>query len=98
VIIQGHYRNINSLAPYTDEWATQFAKLEAYKREHDDCAVPQKWAEDPVLGIWVRTQRTNKRNLDAGKPTPGTTAQRTAQLTALGFDWGKRSAHKRSKK
>jgi hypothetical protein len=75
---------------HTDEWATQFAKLEAYKMQHGDCVVPRDWAEDPALHNWVRIQRTNKRKLDAGKPAPGMTAERAAQLTALGFAWGKR--------
>jgi hypothetical protein len=74
----------------TDAWAAQFAQLEAYKREQGDCAVPRNWAEELGLGSWVNHQRTNKRNLDTGKDAHGMTAERAAQLTALGFDWGKR--------
>ena len=31
-------------------WEAQVAKLEAHKRKHGGCNVPQKWARDPGLG------------------------------------------------
>jgi hypothetical protein len=31
-------------------WEAQLARLAAYKAEHGDCNVPQRWAEDPQLG------------------------------------------------
>ena len=33
-----------------DGWEAQVAKLEAHKRKHGGCNVPQKWARDPGLG------------------------------------------------
>jgi hypothetical protein len=68
-------------------WEAQLAKLKVYKRRHGDCSVPRRWAEDPTLGQWVGTQRTNKRKLDRGEPCKGMTAERTARLTALGLVW-----------
>jgi hypothetical protein len=70
------------------EWATQVAKLEAYKTEHGDCDVPTGWVEDLALGNWVHRQRSNTLKLDAGEPTPGITAARVVELTGLDFNAG----------
>jgi hypothetical protein len=69
------------------EWEAQLARLVAYKAEHGDCNVSQRWAENPQLGSWVRTQRVGKKALDRGVPREGMTAKRVAQLEALGFAW-----------
>jgi hypothetical protein len=69
------------------DWEAQLAKIKAYKRQHGDCNVPQKWAEDPRLGSWVRRQRNLKKNLDHGEPSGVATAARVAKLDALGFVW-----------
>jgi hypothetical protein len=68
-------------------WEAQLARLEAYKEAHGDCSVPKGWAEDPRLASWVHDQRTRKRKLDRGGPSEGMTAERAAQLMALGFVW-----------
>jgi hypothetical protein len=68
-------------------WEAQLAKLKAYKKKHGDCSVPYRWDEDPMLGRWVGTQRTNKRILDRGEPSERMTAARVAKLDALGFVW-----------
>jgi hypothetical protein len=68
-------------------WEAQLAKLKAYRSEHGDCSVPQGWAEDPRLGMWISTQRQCKRKLDRGETSEGMTAARVAKLTALGFAW-----------
>ena len=41
-------------------WEAQLAKLEAYRRRHDDCNVPVGWGEDPGLSRWVKDQRPAK--------------------------------------
>ena len=61
-------------------WRNMFSELRAYKAVHEDCDVPPKWPENPELGTWVSTQRTNKRN---GKLS----GERQQMLEALGFDW-----------
>jgi hypothetical protein len=68
-------------------WEGWLAKLEAYKRVHGDCNVPQRWAEDPALRMWVTNQRAYKRLLDRSDPSKGMTAARAARLEALGFAW-----------
>jgi hypothetical protein len=70
-------------------WEAQLAKLKKYKRKHGNCNVPQSWAEDARLGTWVRTQRTCKKALDRGDPSPGMTVGRAARLEALGFAWAR---------
>jgi hypothetical protein len=65
----------------------KLARLAAYKEAHGDCSVPQRWAEDPILGQWVSNQRKCKRKLDRGDPSPRITAERAAKLEALGFAW-----------
>jgi hypothetical protein len=68
-------------------WEAQMAKLKNYQAEHGDCMVPNRWAEDPGLGIWVKGQRERKKALDRGEPSKGMTAARAARLEALGFVW-----------
>ena len=68
-------------------WERRLAVLQRYEREHGDCNVPAKWAEDPRLANWVITQRARKKALDRGDPWPQITAARVARLEALGFEW-----------
>jgi hypothetical protein len=68
-------------------WEAQLAKLKAYKAEHGDCNVPNRWAADPHLGSWVSCQRKYKKKLDHGEDKKGMTASRVAKLEALGFAW-----------
>jgi hypothetical protein len=79
--------------PNEAEWATQLARLAAYKVEHGDCIVRKRWDEDPRLHRWVKHQRKLKRKLDRGEPGEGMTVARAARLTALGFAWEGTKAH-----
>jgi hypothetical protein len=67
-------------------WA-QLAKLKAYKRKHGDCNVPNRWAEDPPLGNWVKNQRQCKKVFELGKTSEEMMAARAAKLGTLGFAW-----------
>jgi hypothetical protein len=49
--------------------------------------VPRRWAEDPPLGDWLKSQRKFKRKLDRGEPCQGMTPARAARLEALGVAW-----------
>ena len=40
-------------------WDEMFGRLVAYKHQHGDCLVPQKYI-DKQLGSWVSTQRRSK--------------------------------------
>ena len=71
--------------PHAARWEAMRAKLVVFEAEHGHCRVSQR--RDPKLGTWVSTQRKCKKKLEAGQPSPGITAERVAQLEALGFEW-----------
>lgn len=59
-------------------WARRFSELRAYKQRFGDCLVPKGWKENPELGDWVSTQRTNQAKISA---------PRRKKLSSLGFIW-----------
>ena len=61
-------------------WEERFKELVAYKKEHGDCMVPQKWRNNKPLASWVGTQRQSKRK--ATLPS-----DKIKRLDALGFVW-----------
>jgi len=38
------------------KWQRQFEKLQAYKKVHGHCKVPDRYREDKPLGTWVKKQ------------------------------------------
>ena len=42
-----------------EKWTSMFQRLVEYKKEHKNTKVPQQYDEDPKLGMWVHTQRSN---------------------------------------
>jgi len=64
-----------------NSWDEMFERLVAFKQKHDHCNVPQKYEDDPDLGLWVNTQRAFK--------SAGTFQRedRIAKLDAIGFSW-----------
>ena len=69
--------------PHQQAWEDQFQEMVAYKREHGDCLVPDKWTHNKSLGSWVSNQRNVKKKdkLDA---------DRIKRLDELGFVWDTR--------
>ena len=64
-------------------WRNRFQQLKAFRAAHGHCRVPQRWAENKALGIWVMHQRTARRK--------GTLAHKwVCALVSLGFDWSAR--------
>lgn len=61
-------------------WEEMFAALTAYKRSHGDCNVPNRWNDDPKLGVWCGHQRQAYRK---HKLSP----DQIKRLEQLGFDW-----------
>jgi hypothetical protein len=55
-----------------------FAKLEQYLQIHGNCLVPQRYKQDPSLGLWVSTQRSRREKFD---PT------HNERLESIGFVW-----------
>jgi hypothetical protein len=68
-------------------WSKQFEQLCQYKVQLGHCLVPNKYAANPKLGLWVATQRIKYRLYQEGKPSP-MTAERIRALESVGFDWG----------
>jgi hypothetical protein len=59
-------------------WEENFKLLVDYKEQHGHCNVPQKYEQDPVLGLWVVNQRQRKDSLSA---------EQLSKLDDLGFSW-----------
>jgi hypothetical protein len=67
------------------EWLAMLEKLEAYKREHNTCNVPKRWASDPKLGHWVHYQRTMRKGNKLCQ-------ERIDMLESIGFVWSERQS------
>ena len=61
-------------------WETQFQELVAYKQEHGNCLVLDKWEKNKQLGTWVGRQRVTRKR---GKLEN----ERIRRLDELGFVW-----------
>jgi hypothetical protein len=59
-------------------WETHFAELESFKKGYGHCNVPKEWEENPALGNWVSTQRTQRSEMSS---------ERRQRLNRLGFVW-----------
>jgi hypothetical protein len=68
------------------KWNEQFRKLIAYKREHANCNVPNRYRQDPCLATWVALQRTLH-------PREQLKADRVASLEKIGFRWKSRDMY-----
>jgi len=80
-----------------ESWNQRLADLIEYKKRHGDCLVPSRYPENPELGVWVGTQRTNYRLYlkakESGEQSSGASAmneERIQQLEELGFVWSLR--------
>ena len=61
-------------------WKEMYRRLVAYKKKHKNTTVPQKYAVNPQLGIWVSHQRTNYSSKQLS-------TERTNLLESIGFVW-----------
>ncbi|KAL3907782.1 MAG: hypothetical protein SGILL_008732, partial [Bacillariaceae sp.] len=73
----------DSVADPSDTRMVMFKQLREYRILNGDCKVPQRYAANPKLGIWVKDQKANYRK---GKLTK----DRIANLDGLGFVWGQK--------
>lgn len=84
-----------------ESWNQRLQELKDYKAIHGNCLVPSRYPENPELGVWCGTQRTQYRlytkNKEEGKPTGYTamTEDRIQQLEEIGFIWALRSGDKK---
>ena len=83
-------RTIDSAVSKNEEkWNRRFNELKEYKEKNGDCLVPQRYKDNPKLGIWVATQRN-------AFETYRLTKKRVDKLSSIGFVWD--ASTKRSRK
>jgi len=71
-----------------EAWEAKFEELVQYRKEHGDCLVPTKYAENKALGRWVSTQRAQYKLWEEEKKRACTlTKDRVKRLNKLGFVW-----------
>ena len=74
-------------------WDERFAALRQFVKKNGHARVPQHFADDPALGMWVSTQRrayaAELERTDGREPrfTNRITAARITKLQRIGFDW-----------
>ena len=75
-------------SPRKRTWNKRFDELSQYRALFGDCLVPLHYDDIPGLGVWVRNQRTQYRNLLLGRKQSTTlTPERIAALQSIGFVW-----------
>ena len=67
-------------------WEVRLQELQEFHQTHGHCRVPNKYPQNPSLGIWVSNMRTEFKKWENGKQS-SMTAKRIAELNNLGFDW-----------
>jgi hypothetical protein len=70
--------------PHTITWNIRYNQLLAYKRSQGHCLVPQNYATNPKLGLWVMAQRRQYKLLMSGKNS-SLTQSRIELLKDIGF-------------
>ena len=74
------------------KWDTKFNELVAYKDAHGgSCNVPKGYAENPQLGRWVHSQRTQYKKFQQHPSTSSMTQERIERLESIAFEWNGRS-------
>ena len=81
-------KNPERIKELNEKWQQRYEQLKEYKRRNGHCNVPRCWNEDPSLGSWVDSQRTNYRHKQAGIDDMDPT--RIKLLEDIGFNWSVR--------
>jgi len=67
-------------------WEDMLQQLKQYKDEHGDTLVPQRYTDNPQLGIWVSNQRSIYKRKQSGQATK-MTDEHVDKLNEIGFVW-----------
>eukprot|EP00531_Pseudo-nitzschia_arenysensis_P008397 CAMPEP_0116133040 /NCGR_PEP_ID=MMETSP0329-20121206/9888_1 /TAXON_ID=697910 /ORGANISM="Pseudo-nitzschia arenysensis, Strain B593" /LENGTH=230 /DNA_ID=CAMNT_0003627633 /DNA_START=460 /DNA_END=1152 /DNA_ORIENTATION=+ len=78
-----------TVADESQQWTMRYRQLREYRIFHGDCKVPEKYKENPQLGLWVKNQRLSYRYLKNGKNGPKIKPERVVALDRIGFYWGR---------
>ncbi|KAL7491914.1 hypothetical protein ACHAWT_001353 [Skeletonema menzelii] len=78
---------------YLTLWDQKFDELLDFKKQQGHCNVPQKYAPNPELGVWVNKQRQEHKKREDEK-TSAMTDERLKRLQSIGFTWAQRKGQK----
>ena len=67
-------------------WLEKFNELRAYKERYGNCDVATKYADNPALGRWVSTQRSEYKKFQTGH-SKHMNQEKIDKLNRLGFKW-----------
>ena len=79
--------NFSFESPRKRTWNRRFDELCQYRALYGDCLVPIQFDDIPGLGVWVRNQRTQYRNVLQGKRVKALTPEKISALKSIGFVW-----------
>ena len=78
------------LGKKNNPWDNKYDEMRQYVVKHGNCMVPNKYKQNPSLGIWVKNQRHCYRNVQTNKKGGSKISQeRIEKLDSIGFYWGK---------
>ncbi|KAL3822290.1 hypothetical protein ACHAXA_005923 [Cyclostephanos tholiformis] len=80
----------SSYEPHRTTWLIRYNELRAYREENGHCVVPQSYAHNPKLGLWVMHQRRQYalRRRGANSSFDGPDGlRRMRMLEDIGFVW-----------
>jgi len=67
-------------------WIERYEELKHFRIQKGHCEVPRIYNDNPSLGSWVSTQRTQYKLLKEGKPS-NMSEDRFRELEFIGFTW-----------
>lgn len=82
--------------PHAALWEARRAELVEYKKREGKCNVPCRYAKNPQLGMWVRSQRREYKLLRDGQMSR-LTPERYRLLDEMGFVWEPRAVGRTNK-
>ena len=88
---------VSESASKTQPWDEMFEELKLFKEKHGHADVSRRrYADNPKLGNWVRTQRQSYRNYKAGnkQKSDGICEERIIKLESIDFKWVSEAASK----
>ena len=78
--------HVQPMSRHSEKWNKMFYALVKFRRENGHCLVPNRYRENPQLGLWVAVQRRQYRQFQRKERTV-MTAGRVSLLESIGFKW-----------
>lgn len=70
-----------------NQWYEAYNRLARFHQRYGHCRVPRQFPDDPRLGTWVQTQRTQHKYYQEGRSYAQMNEERIRLLDAIGFEW-----------